>query len=1302
MNDTAYREAIAEAIQRCRNGEWCENAVHLLDVLGYRSERTVVLSGKVDDFIRQFPAPNENTQAERFFCDNVQSVRILFQLTDSEITVVRRTLLPTDGFDKGNARSFLFAAIELNGETYPRGQYAQFTREINKRITVPTVVLFKTANDRLTLSFVHRREHKRDPKRDVLGHVSLIREIDPTEPHRAQLDILADLSLRQRLLWMDAHDALPNFDSLLAAWLAALDTEELNRRFYRDLFGWFNRAVQEATFPTGEARSLHAEEHVIRLITRLLFVWFIKEKRLIADALFIEARIAKLLKDYDQDAGDSYYRTVLQNLFFATLNTEIEKRGFSKKKNVTHRDFSRYRFKREMSDPDALLRLFSQTPFINGGLFDCLDSEESTTSGGWRVDCFSDVHYHKLSLPNRLFFDDDGLITLFNRYKFTVEENTPAEQEVALDPELLGKVFENLLAAYNPETRETVREQTGSYYTPRPVVDYMVDEALVEALAQACSPRDDDVGFWQDRLRYLLDYEDAFNDANELFEEVEAERLVQAIAELKVLDPAVGSGAFPMGVLHKLTLALRRIDPDNAHWEKLQKERALAKADAAFDTQDPRERKAELDEISETFEHYRDSDFGRKLYLIQNSIFGVDIQPVACQIAKLRFFISLAIEQEVNKTADNFGIKPLPNLETRFVAANTLLSLDKPAQMSLGQTDAVNRLEQELNENRERHFHATTRQEKLAYRRQDARLRRELAAELQNSMSAAAANQVAQWDPYDQNAGADWFDAEYMFGVADGFDVVIGNPPYIQLQKNRGELGRLYKDAGFATFVRTGDIYQLFYEKGCQLLASQHGLLAYITSNRWLKAEYGKTTRRYFAEQHTPLQLLEMGKDVFENAIVDTNILLARSGKSDAVCKAVDMDRLSDRAFPPEESLWGQLRSRGDRPWSALSAIEQSIMDKMEAIGTPLKDWDVSIYRGVTTGFNDAFIIDDATKKELVAADPKSAEIIKPVLRGRDIQRYRVQWAGFWLIDTHNGYDDVPAINIDDYLIIKNHLDKFYPNLEKRYDRVQTPYSLRNCAYHAEFAKEKLFWMDMSSKGRFAYSDSEMYCNDKGFFMTGKSLKYLCAVLNSTLVTWLIKNTALTTGMGLTQWKKFAVERIPIPQISADKNALITTIVDYIIYLKKQPSTDGKNLAYARDYLMVKFFERIVDGLVYEIYLTDELHRADKYFFKTLQDEQLPSIEEITGDKMSALRTIFERLYERKHPVRKNLFFLNSLEIIRAIEGKEELKAQRQPERDPLLALAGTLTSDATNISERHDEYIGQALLEEMRDADNE
>ena len=353
-----------------------------------------------------------------------------------------------------------------------------------------------------------------------------------------------------------------------------------------------------------------------------------------------------------------------------------------------------------------LLALFAQTPFINGGLFDCLDSEEATRDGGYRVDCFSDRHYKKLSIPDRLFFADDGLITLFNHYKFTVEENTPIEQEVALDPELLGKVFENLLAAYNPETRATARKQTGSYYTPRAVVDYMVDEALVATLAEKAQPDDGDAAYWQERLRYLLDYEDAFDDANELFEEAEAEGVVRAIAEIKVLDPAVVSGAFPMGVLHKLTLALQRIDPGNLRWQALQKERASAKADAAFETKDQRERDAELLEISETFERYS-GDFGRKLYLIQNSIFGVDIQPIACQIAKLRFFVSLAIEQKADETADNFGIKPLPNLETRFVAANALLRIEEADQLGLF-LQQIEALKTKLAENRERHFHATT------------------------------------------------------------------------------------------------------------------------------------------------------------------------------------------------------------------------------------------------------------------------------------------------------------------------------------------------------------------------------------------------------------------------------------------------------------------------------------------------------------------------------------------------------------------------------------------------------------------
>ena len=1177
---------IQSALRDIPGRDFALAAKDLLAALGYESAKTLAgQTGEVDDFIATFPALNSGTASEIDFLSSAKSAQLLFQVTDAEISAAasHQAMLfdASESFEQGRENSFLFVAVELNDDSYPRGNYARFTRELNKRLSAaPTVVLFRTSNERITLAFVHRRANKRDPNRSVLGSVSLIREINPADPHRAHLDILQDLSLDHRLKWMDLNGKPHSFDGLLAAWLDALDTEELNRRFYRELFSWFERAVKVAKFPTGEAKTLPAEEHVIRLITRLLFIWFIKEKGLVAPDLFIEAQAAKLLKDYERDAGDSYYRAVIQNLFFATLNTEIERRGFSSLSNTTHRDFSRYRFRNEIADEDALLDLFSKTPFINGGLFDCLDTEKATRDGGFRIDCFSDVHYRKLSIPNRLFFDESvsarGLIPLFNRYKFTVEENTPTEQEVALDPELLGKVFENLLAAYNPETRETARKQTGSYYTPRPVVDYMVDEALVESLAEKVQPTDGDGKSWRDRLHYLLDYADAFDDAEQIFTPAERQGVIRAISEIQVLDPAVGSGAFPMAVLHKLTLALRRLDLHNRYWEDLQKELAGHRATVAFDTRDQAERDAELKDISDTFEKYRDSDFGRKLYLIQNSIFGVDIQTIACQIAKLRFFISLAIEQQPDETADNFGIKPLPNLETRFVAANTLLALGGLNRQLV--STRANDLQKRLKENRERYFHANTRQLKLKYIDADKRLRNDLAAELRKvGLAADEARKVADWDPYDQNANAQWFDAEYMFGIADGFSIVIGNPPYIQLQKNGGKMGRLYKDAGFTTFVRTGDIYQLFFEEGCQLLVPKQGILSYITSNSWLKAEYGKSTRRWFAEGHTPLRLIEMGKDVFENTIVDTSVLITKCGKSRDASKAVDMDRLPSNDFPPAEKLWGQVRPNGEVPWSILSPLEQSVMDKMERHGTPLRDWNVKINRGITTGYNKAFIIDDATRVGLVDEDPKSAEIIKPVLRGKDIRRYMARWADQWLIDTHNGYAEVTAINIKDYTAIKEHLDCFYPQLARRYDKGRTPYNLRNCSFHEDFSREKLFWMDMSPEGRFAYSDTELYCNDKGFIMTGESLKYLCAFLNSSLIMWMMENTALTTGMGLMQWKKFAVERLPIPKISAARQRPFIQLVDEILNAKAaDPDADTWQQ------------ETEIDKMVYDLYALTE------------------------------------------------------------------------------------------------------------------
>ena len=922
---------VEKALGRVAEGDFSEAASHLLTVLGYHSDRIPPdQTGEASDFVAQFPAENQNTTTEQQFLDHDPTVKILLQITDNEIDFPSQQPLSGRLFDIGINRSFVFAAVDLKEKTYPRGEYAKLAREINKRLGQPTVVLFRTTTGMVTIAFMKRRPDKRIPERDVLGKVSLIREINSQAPHQAHVRILGELSLCNRLEWMQACRRPANFDGLLAAWLNCLDTEELNRQFYRELFRWFENATQQARFPTTENPT--TEEHIIRLITRLLFIWFIKEKRLVSADLFNETEVSDLLTDYDQETGDSYYRTILQNLFFATLNTEIGQRGFSA--TNTDGDFSRYRYQDEIADPDHLRSLFNKTPFINGGLFDCLDKHGNAGDQGL-IDCFSDNPAHRglLSIPNRLFFGPEGLISLFDRYRFTVEENTPVEQDVALDPELLGKVFENLLAAFNPETRETARKQTGSYYTPREVVDYMVTEALVSYWKEAVQDNFDNQGFWEERLRYLLDYSEDIDDADGIFEDIERERLIENIAHIRVLDPAVGSGAFPMAILHRITLALSRLDPDNTAWRDTQHRRAASRADQAFHIEDKDERHEVLREINEAFERYR-FGFGRKLYFIQNSIYGVDIQPIACQISKLRMFISLAIEQTPNKDPDdNYGIRPLPNLESKFVAADSLIGLK--GQESLASSRAVD-LRRKWAANTEQHFNTTTPEQKEALVEEDRRLRSELANELRNlGMPADHTDKIANWDRYDQNARAEWFDSKYMFNTTQGFDIVIGNPPYIPLSRHRGRLRKKYETVGYTTFGSSGDIYMIFYEQGCRLLKPERGVLAYITSNSWMKALYGEHLRRYLTEQHTALRLLEMGKDVFD-ATVDTSILLVREGGSSAPFPAVDKDAHSEEDFPPPAEGWRQVFPEGTAPWRILSPPEKRVLDKMNTKGTPL------------------------------------------------------------------------------------------------------------------------------------------------------------------------------------------------------------------------------------------------------------------------------------------------------------------------------------------------------------------------------
>ena len=457
---------------------------------------------------------------------------------------------------------------------------------------------------------------------------------------------------------------------------------------------------------------------------------------------------------------------------------------------------------------------------------------------------FSDVHYDKLCIPNRLFFDEKrGLFPLLQHYKFTVEENTPIEQEVALDPELLGKVFENLLAAYNPETGATARKQTGSYYTPRAIVDYMVEAAIVAALTQRCGPTDGDVKLWEERLHYLMDYAQAFDDANAFFDAAETDSIVRAISDLKILDPAVGSGAFPMGTYcinsrspsgdSTLTIlggsSCRRSGHSCAPKSLLiHVTTRLAVKNSLASTKPSNATGIQTLDGSSTSSKTAFSVWtsNRSRAKSPNSV----------------FFISLAIEQAPDRGAANFGIKPLPNLETRFLAANTLIGLESERTLTSRKAQS---LERELRDNRERHFHATTRSRKLACRRTESKLRAELATELRGiGMPADDAEKLARWDPYSQNATAGWFDPEWMFGVSDGYDVVIGNPPYVDsemMTKTQPELRQTYKSS-YQSAKGNWDLFIVFIERGIQL-QKEEGIISYIVPNKLIGATYAKTLR---------------------------------------------------------------------------------------------------------------------------------------------------------------------------------------------------------------------------------------------------------------------------------------------------------------------------------------------------------------------------------------------------------------------------------------------------------------------------
>ncbi|MGD1716538.1 hypothetical protein ACP6PK_24630, partial [Dapis sp. BLCC M172] len=524
MTQKNLKSDIEKALKEFSQVSNADGIKHLFETLGYSTQREFLLDIQTpDEVVQEFGW--DNFSQDKGLLKEWKSVDYFFQVTEEEITQNEQLGLFQPSFEKDYLKSYIFLGLTLQNPDYSRSKMATITREINRQSDIPIMILFRYGNY-ITLSIINRRPNKLDRDKDVLEKITLIKDININSPHRAHLEILADLSFI-------SLKYVQNFDELHTAWQKVLDTSELNKKFFKEVSNWYLWATQMVTFPDGaEAdESIRNATSIIRLITRLIFVWFLKEKRLVPDDLFNEGKLQRLLKSLELEET-TYYKAILQNLFFATLNTEmnhppkspLEKgnvrnnrkfRGQTKQKGGIDQNYgvaNVYRYQDYFINSDDFLELCHDIPFLNGGLFECLDRDKEkddsskTSQKGKektkiRIDGFSDRDDNVLNVPNFLFFgkvrDVDlnkaygtknkkyqvqGLINIFNRYKFTIDENTPIEEEIALDPELLGKVFENLLAEYNPETETTARKQTGSFYTPREIVNYMVDESLIAYL----------------------------------------------------------------------------------------------------------------------------------------------------------------------------------------------------------------------------------------------------------------------------------------------------------------------------------------------------------------------------------------------------------------------------------------------------------------------------------------------------------------------------------------------------------------------------------------------------------------------------------------------------------------------------------------------------------------------------------------------------------------------------------------------------------------------------------------------------
>lgn len=780
--------------------------------------------------------------------------------------------------------------------------------------------------------------------------------------------------------------------------------------------------------------------------------------------------------DFAKEEKKPFYECILKSLFYDSLN---KNRGELSYYPVLH----------------------CRVPFLSGGLFEPIDGYD------WKNTHFNIPDEFFSNKKNEHDYGANGILDIFDRYNFTICEDEPMEREVAIDPEMLGKVFENLLEVKDRKTK-------GVYYTPREIVHYICQGSLISYLTRKTCLCESDIrdfvlfgNFMRDedtdkRKRLLnggLKISDSLfmlDDNNNILINKLTE-IDNALASVKIVDPAVGSGAFLLCMVNEIV----RIRQNIAEYLTI----GMSEVDK------------KLLYLNERTAYWLKYD------TIKNCIFAVDIEPSAVDIAQLRLWLSLIIDTEINPNAkspmDGFsGPVPLPTLDSNILCGDSLIDQIEGTQLFTVEDirdKKFSSLIDRLIDEQKKLFVCDDPIKKGQLKMSIQAYKNLIIAQRAGSSLQNIVNDYKEAAQKPSKPFTIWpLDFARIFKENDGFDIVIGNPPYVQLQKsispNSSEkIGDRYSKLGYDTFVKTGDLYCLFYELGISLLHDK-GCLSFITSNKWMRTDYGNQLRSYFAYKINPKVLIDFsGIKVFETAQVDVSILHLEKSKNEESTKVCTIKE------PCEDNLAGYIKDNSSTmsfldgsTWNILSSIDENILGKLSAVGKPLSEWNICINYGIKTGLNSAYVIDGNTKRQLCIEDPVSDEIIKPVLKGRDINKWEFDFKDLWLIVVHNGVNNqIPPIRIENYKAVERYLFKHLDNLKNRSDQGITPYHLRDCAYIESFALPKIIFQEMVQSPSFAFDSCGKYmCLDTARIITGERLEYLTGLFNSNLFFFSVKH----------------------------------------------------------------------------------------------------------------------------------------------------------------------------------------------------